>query len=173
MDNTIRSIVEKIFGDYVINVVVTDEKESNTAITTKITVELSDTVKHLFIKSSKPSSSYHNMALREAGFYQQMKNASDVIPYCHEAYIDGNDYRIILDDITATHTTTPELDDESTWLSCAESLAKFHAISWNHKPDSDNDDTDVETSIRENERHLKNFLTYAGDRFTSETIDIS
>jgi Domain of unknown function (DUF227). len=166
MDNAIRHAIEKIFGN---NIVVTDTKESNTAITTKVTIELTDTVKHLFIKSSKPSSSYHNMALREAEFYQLINNVSDVIPYCHEAYVNGNDYRIILDDITETHTNTPNLDDEFTWLSCAESLAIFHAISWNQIPD---EDMNVEQSLKDSEINLRDFLNYAGDRFDSETVTI-
>jgi len=145
------------------DVTVTETVESNTAFTMKVTVN----DKRLFIKSSKPSSSYHEMALREVDFYRYINNSVDVVPHCYDAYKSGSDYRIVLDDISVTHGVVSDFDDENTWLSCAESLAKFHAVSWNHKLESDDDD-----SGGDNTQQLREFLEYAGDRFTAETIEI-
>lgn len=129
--------------------------ESNTAVTKKITVD----GKRLFIKSGNPSNPYHKMALREAEFYKFINNAVNVIPHCYEAYVDGNDFKIILDDIDCRE---PDLHDEKTWLLCAESLAEFHAVSWNRPPDHIED---AEKIISDCEEAYQKFTTCINGRY--------
>jgi hypothetical protein len=167
---------------------VTEVMKTNTALAIKLRVAINRTAgmytKKLFIKTARSADSknaYSDMSVKEAHFYELVRGVHKMalpVPTCYDAFVSGvaGEFVIVLEDISDKyHSPSPTaLADKEIWLSCAESLARFHAAFWNlNNTENYKFSIAAEQELRDNARedrgHLERFLEHAGERFDNRT----
>jgi hypothetical protein len=133
----------------------------------------------LFLKFTNPSTAgkLDGLARREVEFFTNIagRMPDAPCPRCYDASYcpDSNSCHILLEDLSATHTSLGMAPDQDRCLAAMDSLARFHAFWWDH-PALAEVAGDLPTLgsqqayQQEIERHLPGFLASLGQSLCSE-----
>jgi hypothetical protein len=173
--------MSRILSEPVDYIEVTDTTESNTALVIKADVKVESGIKKLFIKTMKhiqTENVYHKISLQEGKFYKfitEQKIKRLPIPVCYDAFVseEKGTFFLVLEDISERYAApaSDALTSKDIWFSCADALAKFHAVFWNNgiiPQDEDGGEYDA----REDRACLRSFLNDFNDRFDKKTKTI-